>query len=55
MGLLDAFSDFAYPNDIDSSVYDIHSPNIPSTDEMVSLMAKATQRAAPDRQGAAVV
>jgi len=30
MALLDAFEDFAYPNEIGPGVYDIHSPNVPS-------------------------
>lgn len=44
MGLLDAFEDFAYPNDIGPGVYDIHSPNQPSIEQMVTLIAKARQR-----------
>lgn len=43
MELLDAFADFKYPNDIGPGVYDLHSPRIPSEDEMVSLMEKAIQ------------
>ena len=41
MELLDAFADFAYPNDIGPGVYDIHSPRVPSKDEMVQLMNRA--------------
>ena len=41
MALLDAFEDFRYPNAIGPGVYDIHSPNIPQTDEMVALMQRA--------------
>lgn len=41
MELLDAFADFNYPNDIGPGVYDIHSPRVPSRNEMVSLMDKA--------------
>ncbi|HTE07459.1 MAG TPA: 5-methyltetrahydropteroyltriglutamate--homocysteine S-methyltransferase, partial [Flavitalea sp.] len=41
MELLDAFADFNYPNDIGPGVYDIHSPRVPSKDEMVYLMKKA--------------
>src|SRR5690606_7268085 len=41
MELLDAFADFKYPNDIGPGVYDIHSPRVPSKDEMVYLMNKA--------------
>ncbi|HRQ19421.1 MAG TPA: 5-methyltetrahydropteroyltriglutamate--homocysteine S-methyltransferase, partial [Agriterribacter sp.] len=41
MELLNAFSDFKYPNDIGPGVYDIHSPRVPSKDEMIALMEKA--------------
>jgi len=41
MELLDAFVNFQYPNEIGPGVYDIHSPRVPSTEEMVSLMHKA--------------
>jgi 5-methyltetrahydropteroyltriglutamate--homocysteine methyltransferase len=41
MELLNAFSDFKYPNDIGPGVYDIHSPRVPSKEEMVTLMQKA--------------
>ena len=44
MELLDAFEDFNYPNDIGPGVYDIHSPNIPDTQAMESLMQKAASR-----------
>ncbi|MGK5076362.1 5-methyltetrahydropteroyltriglutamate--homocysteine S-methyltransferase [Janthinobacterium sp. ZB1P44] len=44
MELLDAFDDFNYPNEIGPGVYDIHSPNIPSQEQMVTLMRKAAQR-----------
>ncbi|HEY0296344.1 MAG TPA: 5-methyltetrahydropteroyltriglutamate--homocysteine S-methyltransferase [Bordetella sp.] len=44
MELLDAFDDFAYPNEIGPGVYDIHSPNIPSREQMEGLMRKAAQR-----------
>ena len=40
MELLDAFIDFKYPNEIGPGIYDIHSPRIPSCDEMVSLLMK---------------
>ncbi|QDH79767.1 5-methyltetrahydropteroyltriglutamate--homocysteine S-methyltransferase [Echinicola soli] len=42
MELLDAFAQFNYPNDIGPGVYDIHSPRVPSTAEMVTLIEKAT-------------
>ena len=41
MELLDAFADFKYPNEIGPGVYDIHSPRVPSRDEMVQLLEKA--------------
>ena len=41
MELLDAFADFKYPNEIGPGVYDIHSPRVPSKDEMVKLLEKA--------------
>lgn len=41
MELLDAFHEFQYPNDIGPGVYDIHSPRVPSTVEMLRLMHKA--------------
>jgi 5-methyltetrahydropteroyltriglutamate--homocysteine methyltransferase len=44
MELLEAFDDFQYPNQIGPGVYDIHSPNIPSQDEILDLMKKAAQR-----------
>ncbi len=43
MELLGAFENFAYPNDIGPGVYDIHSPNIPSTDAMVALLNEAAR------------
>jgi len=42
MELLDAFVDYKYPNEIGPGVYDIHSPRIPSEDEMVLLLEKAS-------------
>lgn len=44
MELLDAFNDFQYPNDIGPGVYDIHSPNVPEVEQMVSLIKKAAER-----------
>ena len=41
MELLQAFSNFDYPNEIGPGVYDIHSPRVPGTEEMVSLLEKA--------------
>ncbi len=41
MELLDAFAEFKYPNDIGPGVYDIHSPRVPSQEEMIFLLKKA--------------
>jgi 5-methyltetrahydropteroyltriglutamate--homocysteine methyltransferase len=43
MELLEAFSDFKYPAEIGPGVYDIHSPRVPTVEEMVSLLEKAVQ------------
>ncbi|RMQ49771.1 5-methyltetrahydropteroyltriglutamate--homocysteine methyltransferase [Pseudomonas cichorii] len=49
MELLQAFEAFDYPNDIGPGVYDIHSPRVPDTAEMVKLMTKAVQRIPAER------
>lgn len=41
MELLEVFSQFKYPNEIGPGVYDIHSPRVPSEDEMEALIYKA--------------
>jgi len=41
MELLEAFTDFKYPNEIGPGVYDIHSPRVPKVEEMVYLLNKA--------------
>lgn len=41
MELLQAFENFKYPNEIGPGVYDIHSPHIPSVEEMTKLIEKA--------------
>jgi 5-methyltetrahydropteroyltriglutamate--homocysteine methyltransferase len=43
MELLDAFAAHAYRNDIGPGVYDIHSPRVPSAEEMVALLERALQ------------
>jgi 5-methyltetrahydropteroyltriglutamate--homocysteine methyltransferase len=43
MELLDVFAAFQYPNDIGPGVYDIHSPRVPSKQEIISLMYKALE------------
>ncbi len=49
MELLDAFEAFEYPNEIGPGVYDIHSPRVPDTAEMVKLMRKAVRRIPAER------
>lgn len=49
MELLDAFERFEYPNEIGPGVYDIHSPRVPDSAEMVRLMKKAAQRVPAER------
>ncbi len=41
MDLLDAFVKFRYPNGIGPGVYDIHSPRVPDSAEMLDLLEKA--------------
>ena len=41
MELLGAFANFNYPNEIGPGVWDIHSPRVPSADEMEGLLRKA--------------
>jgi 5-methyltetrahydropteroyltriglutamate--homocysteine methyltransferase len=43
MELLDAFAKFRYPNEVGPGVYDIHSPRVPSEDEMVELLRAAAR------------
>lgn len=47
MELLDAFAGFSYPNDIGPGVYDIHSPRVPSLQEMEDLLEKALKVLTP--------
>ena len=49
MELLQAFEAFDYPNDIGPGVYDIHSPRVPDSSEMVKLLRKAAQRIPAER------
>jgi 5-methyltetrahydropteroyltriglutamate--homocysteine methyltransferase len=44
MELLQAFLDFDYPNEIGPGVWDIHSPRVPSAEEMAGLLRRATHR-----------
>ena len=38
-----SFAEFKYPNEIGPGVYDIHAPRVPSVQEMVDLLRKASQ------------
>ncbi|MBF0675683.1 5-methyltetrahydropteroyltriglutamate--homocysteine S-methyltransferase [Pseudomonas sp.] len=49
MELLEAFRDFHYPNDIGPGVYDIHSPRVPDTAEMIQLLQQAVKRIPAER------
>ncbi len=49
MELLHAFDDFNYPNQIGPGVYDIHSPNIPTQEQIVRLMRRAADRIPTER------
>jgi 5-methyltetrahydropteroyltriglutamate--homocysteine methyltransferase len=41
MELLGGFAEQKYPNEVGPGVYDIHSPRVPTTDEVVSLLEAA--------------
>ena len=49
MELLEAFVSYRYPNEIGPGVYDIHSPRVPSVEEMEELLVRATQRLRPEQ------
>jgi len=49
MDLLDAFRDFRYPNAVGPGVYDIHSPRIPTAEEIVGLLHEAEGRIPRER------
>lgn len=44
MELLEAFTDHHYPAEIGPGVYDIHSPRVPSVEEMVELLRAAEKK-----------
>ena len=44
MELLDAFRAFDYPAEIGPGLYDIHSPRVPTADEMEALLVLAAER-----------
>jgi len=41
MELLEGFGEFRYPNEIGPGVYDIHSPRVPDSGDMLKLLEKA--------------
>ena len=49
MELLTTFEKFKYPNEVGPGVYDIHSPRVPSTEEMKELIQKASKLIDPSR------
>lgn len=49
MELLDAFNGYKYPAEIGPGVYDIHSPRVPSVEEMTALLVAAKGRLPADR------
>ncbi|MFC7737561.1 5-methyltetrahydropteroyltriglutamate--homocysteine S-methyltransferase [Roseomonas sp. GCM10028921] len=49
MELLGAFAEYRYPAEIGPGVYDIHSPRVPTVEEMAELLAAARSRLAPEQ------
>jgi 5-methyltetrahydropteroyltriglutamate--homocysteine methyltransferase len=49
MELLDAFVKFKYPNEIGPGVYDIHSPRVPETEEIMGRLQKALRAIPADK------
>lgn len=49
MELLGTFAEFKYPNEVGPGVWDIHSPRVPSADEMAALIRAAAKVIPPDR------
>lgn len=49
MELLSAFKEIDYPSDIGPGVYDIHSPRVPTQDEIESLIQKALKVLTPEQ------
>jgi len=49
MEILEAFREFKYPNEVGFGIYDIHSPRVPSADEMTLLLEKAARVVPPDQ------
>ncbi len=49
MELLNAFVNFKYPNEIGPGVYDIHSPRVPTKEEIEKLLQKALDVLRPEQ------
>ncbi len=49
MELLDDFTRFRYPNQVGPGVYDIHSPRVPTREEILALLERAARVFPPDR------
>ena len=49
MELLEAFRAHGYPNEVGPGVYDIHSPRVPSSEEMSTLLKLALQVLRPEQ------
>ncbi|MGC1406029.1 MAG: 5-methyltetrahydropteroyltriglutamate--homocysteine S-methyltransferase [Candidatus Dormiibacterota bacterium] len=49
MSLLHAFADHGYTNEVGPGVWDIHSPLVPSVEEMAARLRKAARVIPPDR------
>lgn len=49
MELLGAFEVFEYPNDIGPGIHDVHTPRVPTVEEMVALLRKAAARIPVER------
>ena len=49
MELLDVFRDFDYPGEIGPGIYDIHSPRVPSVEELERLLELAEEHVGRDR------
>ena len=49
MELLQAFATYRYPNEVGPGVYDIHSPRVPTVDEIVDLLERAAKVVPVDR------
>jgi 5-methyltetrahydropteroyltriglutamate--homocysteine methyltransferase len=49
MELLEAFATYRYPNEVGPGVYDIHSPRVPSVDEIIELLGRAAKVVPIDR------